>query len=58
MSFNVLNPTIQASPIKIDGPVDGSNDLIEEDNNIFDIGTFVEFFSHALIDKELCSKHY
>lgn len=58
MSFNVLNPTIQACPTKIDGPVDESNDFIEENNNIFDVGTFIEFFSHALIVKELRSKHY
>ncbi len=49
MSFNVLNPTMQACQTKIDGLVDESNDFIEEKNNIFDVGTFIEFFSHALI---------
>ncbi len=58
MSFNVLNPIIQACPTKIDGPIDKSNDFIEKNNNIFDVGTFIEFFSHALIGREICSRNY
>jgi hypothetical protein len=40
--FEVLNPTVQACVVKVVGFVAGFSDSIEEDSNIFGVGTFME----------------
>jgi uncharacterized Tic20 family protein len=51
--FEVLNLIVQACPIEVVGSVVEFDDLIKEDNNIFDVGTSMEESSCALVVGEL-----
>jgi len=51
--FEVINSIVQACVIEVVGYVDGFGDSIEEDNNIFGVGEFMEESSCALVVGEL-----
>jgi hypothetical protein len=51
--FEVLNPNVQACVVEVVGFVVGFGDSIEKDNNIFNVGTFMEESSCAFVVVEL-----
>jgi hypothetical protein len=49
IEIEVLNPIVQACAIQVVGFIAGFGDSIEENNNIFSVGAFMEESSCALV---------